>query len=447
MGVLTSLNEQQREAVGILQIGTFLEYFDLMLYVHMAVVLNELFFPESDPQVKKLITSITFCTPFIFRPIGALIFGYIGDVVGRKATVIATTSLMALSCVVMANLPTYAQIGVAASWGITICRIMQGLSSMGEIIGAQLYLTEMIAPPKNYPIVALTACAVALGALMALALANAIFAVGLEWRVGFWCGAVIALVGFAARTALRESPEFSDAKKQLQKRLNQANVSADTTKNNCIFTEKVSRKTLLSFFLVYCGRPACFYFIYIYCGEILKYSFDFSPQQIIKQNLLASLAEFSGFAVTVWLCTKIHPLKIIKIRVTIFSIFILFSPFILNNVTTPFQILMIQWFCCIFWLDDIPATPIFFKNFPIFKRFTCASFMYALSRALIFFVTSVGMVFLTEKFNYYGLWIIFIPILCGFWWGYFHYQSIEEANGSYPHMMPAKTDVQLQTSC
>ena len=67
--------------------------------------------------------------------------------------------MMTLSCVTMANLPTYAQAGIAASWGITICRIIQGFSSMGEIIGAQIYLTELIKPPKNYHIVCLIACA------------------------------------------------------------------------------------------------------------------------------------------------------------------------------------------------------------------------------------------------------------------------------------------------
>ncbi len=71
--MFSSLSYEQREATGILQIGTFLEYFDLMLYVHMSVVLNELFFPKTDPHVESLISAIAFCTPFVFRPFGALI--------------------------------------------------------------------------------------------------------------------------------------------------------------------------------------------------------------------------------------------------------------------------------------------------------------------------------------------------------------------------------------
>ena len=144
MGILSSLKRSQKEAVGLLQIGTFLEYFDLMLYVHMAVILNDLFFPATDPTNAQLLSAFAFCSSFAFRPIGAYIFGKIGDTLGRKATVIITTSIMSITCLVMALLPTYDQIGIAAAWIVSVCRIAQGLSSMGEVIGAQVYLTEMV---------------------------------------------------------------------------------------------------------------------------------------------------------------------------------------------------------------------------------------------------------------------------------------------------------------
>ena len=86
-----------------------------MLYVHMAVLLNELFFPKTDPFTASLLSAFAFCSTYLLRPFGALIFGYIGDNIGRKATVIITTLLMAFSCFTMARLPTYAQIGVTAA--------------------------------------------------------------------------------------------------------------------------------------------------------------------------------------------------------------------------------------------------------------------------------------------------------------------------------------------
>jgi len=196
------LTKEQKEAIGLLSIGTFLEYFDLMLYVHMAVLLNELFFPKTDPNTASLITAFSFCSIFVFRPFGALIFGYIGDNIGRKATVVITTFLMSISCVVMATLPTYAQIGITASWIITICRVVQGMSSMGEIVGAEIYLTEVVKPPLQYPVVMVIAIASILGGVFALALASLFTSYGFNWRYAFWIGAVIALVGAIARTTL-----------------------------------------------------------------------------------------------------------------------------------------------------------------------------------------------------------------------------------------------------
>ena len=197
--------KEQKEAIGLLAIGTFLEYFDLMLYVHMAILLNELFFPKTDPSTTQLLSAFAFCSTYVLRPVGALIFGYIGDHVGRKITVIITTIMMSLSCLTMANLPTYAQIGITASWLITICRIVQGMSSMGEIIGAELYLTETIKPPNRYPAVAIIVVASALGGTVALFVATMVTSYGGNWRLAFLIGTVIALIGFMARLTLRTS--------------------------------------------------------------------------------------------------------------------------------------------------------------------------------------------------------------------------------------------------
>ncbi len=219
-----SLTREQKEAVGLLSIGTFLEYFDLMLYVHMAAFLNELFFEPVDSHFTSLMMSFAFCTTFVFRPVGALIFGWLGDNIGRKSTVIITTFMMAVSCFVMANLPTYAQIGVAATWIITICRIVQGMTSMGEIVGAGLYLTETTKPPIQYVSVTLVGLSATLGSMGALGIASLVTSYGFNWRLAFWIGAIVALIGFAAKTTLRETPEFANAKLILKKKYEKANI-------------------------------------------------------------------------------------------------------------------------------------------------------------------------------------------------------------------------------
>ena len=208
MLIFKSLNREQKEAVGLLQIGTSLEYFDLMLYVHMAVLLNDIFFPKTDPHTASLIAAFAFCSTFVLRPFGALLFGYIGDRIGRKATVICTTMMMSTSCIIMASLPTYAQIGITAAWIVTICRIAQGVSSMGEIMAAKVYMTEITKPPVQYPAVSFIGVAGSVGSVAALGIATLVTTRGFNWRIAFWIGAGIALVGSIARTRLRETPEF-----------------------------------------------------------------------------------------------------------------------------------------------------------------------------------------------------------------------------------------------
>ena len=83
-----------KEAIGILSIGTFLEYFDLMLYVHMAVVLNGIFFSKDSGFSASMLSAFAFSTTFAFRPVGALLIGWMGDKYGRKYTVILTTTII-----------------------------------------------------------------------------------------------------------------------------------------------------------------------------------------------------------------------------------------------------------------------------------------------------------------------------------------------------------------
>lgn len=432
MSLFSSLKREQKEAVAILQIGTFLEYFDLMLYLHMAVLLNDLFFPKSDPHNTSLLSAFAFCSTFVFRPFGALIFGYIGDTIGRKSTVIITTMMMAISCVIMANLPTYAQIGIYASWLVTLCRIFQGFSSIGEIIGAEVYITEITKPPIQYFLVALVRVFSIFGTVVALSVASFVIMFGFNWRIAFWIGACIAVIGSIARLRLQETPEFLDMKRRIKTSIensghNVLEKSAKTIKNNhLIWKEKIKRKTVLSIFLIYCAYPTCFYFCYMYCGSILKNEFLFTAEQIIHQNLLVSLIQLLIYFLLSFLSQRIPPLKILKIKSFIFLPFLLILPIVLNNVTTSSSILIVQIISVSLVLSEIPAAAILMTYLPIFKRFTYSSFTYALSRAIIYIITSFGLVYLTEWFGHSGLLIIMIPVSLGYLWGVLYFEKLEQ---------------------
>lgn len=433
---MSSLSKEQKEAVGLLSIGTFLEYFDLMLYVHMAVLLNDLFFSTTDPSRASFLSALAFCSTFVFRPIGALIIGRIGDNYGRKVTVIITTFMMSICCITMANLPTYEQIGIASAWVITICRIIQGMSSMEEVVGAELYLTESIPLPQRYSVVTSITIFSALGGSAALGIASLTTMYGWNWRMAFWVGAGVALIGSVARTALRETPEFVDAKRQLKNDLagamDKGYVNEENLKNSKIWNKKINPKTALAYFLIQCARPICFYFTYIYCGNILKSLFHYTPEQIIKHSFILSLVDLSGIILITYLSSKIYPLKILRVKLAIFSISVLFVPYFLQNVTLPIHLFLLQSFIVLFAVDSSPAAAIFYKYFPVLKRFTYAGFMYASSRAIIYIITSFGLVYLVEKYNNWGILVIMVPVVAGFSFALSHFIKLEEEAGNYP---------------
>ncbi len=420
----TSLTRNQKEAVSLLSIGTFLEYFDLMLYVHMAILLNELFFPKTDPKTASVIMAFSFCTTYLLRPVGALIFGYIGDNIGRKATVIITTFLMAFSSLIMFFLPTYAQIGIAASWIVTLCRMLQGMSSMGETIGAQLYLTEYIKPPQQYAAVAFIRVLPALGTFAALGIGTLTIRWGMNWRYAFLIGAVVAFVGYIARTALRETPDFVSAKKRLLSK-----KALKTFEENNI--NKVKTKVALSYFFLEWTWPIWVYVIYIYYGGFLKQNLGYTAADVISHNLyIALFAVVNGIGI-VYLSSKIHPLQIMQIRGIIFSLFLPFFMWLLEREISLFNIMALQYFMKAFHPTTIPGDAIVFKYFPILKRFTTASMMFALSRVLMYFVTSFGTIYLTDLFGVWGLLIIIVPVTIGYFYGLNTFINLEKEAGTY----------------
>lgn len=441
-----SLSTNQKEAIGLLSIGTFLEYFDLMLYVHMAILLNNLFFPKTDPHTASLLSAFTFCSTYVFRPFGALLFGYIGDNIGRKSTLVITTFMMSICCFIMAIVPTYEEIGIFASIIMLSCRIMQSLAATGEAIGAEIYLTETLKPPLSYKVVSWVAEVCTLGSLGALFVASGVLKAQVNWRFIFGVGCIIALVGSVARSRLKETIEFSDLNRRIKKVIdkigkNPLKSPASLLKNNALTTitwqEKVEWKTTLAYFFVYSGFPLCFYITYIYGAEVLKNSFNFSAEQIIYHNLkLTLLGFFSGIAF-ILLASYFRPLKLVKFRALIFlclsPCFSLFMSLPVNfNLFYLLQILSI-----IFCLGTAPAIPIFFKHFPILKRFTYSSLIYSLSRAIMYVITSIGVLYLIKLFGSFGILIITLPIVVSFLWGISYFEKLEQ-NENYDYYLKNK---------
>lgn len=433
----SDLTVNQKEAISLLGMGTFLEYFDLMLYVHMAVLLNEIFFPQYDPFTNSLISAFAFCSTYILRPFGALLFGYIGDHIGRKATVIITTAMMSLSCIIMANLPTYAQIGITASWIITFCRMIQGLSTMGEVTGANIYITETTKPPIQYPAVALMSICGVIGGTCALGIASITTSYDFNWRLAFWIGAGIAIIGAVARTRLRESKDYADAKLRIKRVFEKTKQDFKTLANNPIWNEKVKLKTALSLFFIECSWPVCFYFVFIYCGNLLKTNFGLSAKEVIEQNFNVAMFQLIYWILLAYLSYKFHPLKILKAKLFIFTFFVPFCPLLIELAYMPLHIMFIQIFIISFGFQGTPAMPVFYKHIPIFKRFTYTTFAYAFSRALVHIANAFGIVYFTHLMGHWGILVIFIPTLIAFTYALYHFSAIDQEDLDHYHKVLA----------
>ncbi len=134
-----NLTNYEKKAIGIVVTGNFLEYFDLMLFTHLAFVVTPYFTPKSDPTVAKLLTILAFSSSFVIRPFAAYFWGYIGDNFGRVVVLSYTTLIMGITCFIIPNIPSFEEIGIYSTIFILSARAIQGFSSAGEAKGAEVF--------------------------------------------------------------------------------------------------------------------------------------------------------------------------------------------------------------------------------------------------------------------------------------------------------------------
>lgn len=198
-------------------IGNALEWFDWTLYGIFSVYLARNLFDNTDKASALLATLAVFAGGFIARPIGGWVFGAIGDRYGRKLTLIMTMSLLALTSLAIALIPTYAQIGVGASILLFLCRLTQGLAHGGESGVAFTYVAEIAPKEKRGLWSSSVFVSVMVGVMGATALAafltKALSADAMEawgWRAGFAAGALLGVYALVLRRSASESAVFEE---------------------------------------------------------------------------------------------------------------------------------------------------------------------------------------------------------------------------------------------
>ncbi|MFN5439205.1 MAG: MFS transporter, partial [Bacteroidota bacterium] len=224
----TAIEKKQiRQIIFASSVGTLIEWYDFYLFGSLAPIIAMQFFPKADPTAALLSTLATFAAGFIVRPFGALVFGRLGDMVGRKYTFLLTLVLMGGSTFAIGLIPGYEKIGFAAPIIVLILRLIQGLALGGEYGGAATYVAEHSPDHKKGFYTSWIQTTATLGLLLSLGVilltrksldANEAASIkafeSWGWRIPFWFSIVLVGMSIYIRMKMNESPLFSKLKSE-----------------------------------------------------------------------------------------------------------------------------------------------------------------------------------------------------------------------------------------
>jgi MHS family proline/betaine transporter-like MFS transporter len=200
-------------------VGTLIEWYDFYIFGSLAVILSEQFFPQTNPTAALLSTLATFAAGFIVRPFGAIVFGRLGDLVGRKYTFMVTLILMGGATFAIGLVPGYNTIGILAPILVLILRLLQGLALGGEYGGAATYVAEHAPASKRGFYTSFIQTTATLGLFVSIGVILAVRqAMGVEefniwgWRIPFILSAILVVISVFIRLRMEESPLFSKIK-------------------------------------------------------------------------------------------------------------------------------------------------------------------------------------------------------------------------------------------
>jgi MFS family permease len=260
-----------RKIVSASMAGTVVEWYDFFLYATAAaLVFDKVLMPKMGNEYDGIIAAfVTYAVGFLARPLGGIIFGHIGDKLGRKHTLQLTILLIGVATVLMGCLPSYDTIGVAAPLLLVLLRFVQGIALGGEWGGAVLLVAEHSPAQERARWAAWPQAAVPVGNLLATAvlwlmsttLSDAAF-LSWGWRVAFWLSAVVVLVGYWIRTTITDAPIFEEAKAELEEGKAQGYGVFEVVKRyprgvltgmGLRFAENIMYYLVVSFSIVYLG--------------------------------------------------------------------------------------------------------------------------------------------------------------------------------------------------
>ncbi len=285
-------------------LGTLIEWYDFYIFGSLAVVLATKFFPADNPTAAFLSTLATFAAGFVVRPFGALFFGRLGDIIGRKYTFLVTLLIMGFSTFLIGCVPEYETIGYAAPVLVLILRLLQGLALGGEYGGAATYVAEYSQPHRRGYWTSWIQTTATSGLFISL-IVILVTKTSLSpeefdswgWRIPFWISILMVGVSYIIRRNMAESPLFAKAKKE-------GKTSKNPLKES--FGNKFNFKfVLLALFGAVMGQGVIWYTGQFYAMSFMQKVMNIESAQVDTMMALALFVATPLFVLFGWLSDKI----------------------------------------------------------------------------------------------------------------------------------------------
>ena len=289
--------------------GTAFEWYDFFIFGSLAPVISKVFFAGLDPTPALIAALALFAVGFAFRPLGALIFGVVGDRMGRKGAFLITVTMMGGATFLIGLLPTYAQAGALGPVLLILLRILQGIALGGEYGGAAIYVAEHSANDKRGAATGWIQSSASFGLLAALlVIVTTRTSIGEEafgswgWRIPFLVSSVLLAISVWMRVKLAESPHFAKLRDEGQ-------VTKAPLRESFGNRESLKR-VMIAFFGIMCAQGAVWYFTFFYLQVFLEKSLGLPGQTkdlllIVMTVVSAPLYVYFG-----WLSDRIGRKKV-----------------------------------------------------------------------------------------------------------------------------------------
>ena len=356
-----------------------IEYYDFLLYGTMAaLVFNKVFFPSFSSAAGTLAAFATFAFGFIARPIGSLVFGRMGDRLGRKRTLMVSLSLMGFSTLAIGLMPTYEMIGIAAPLLLVAMRFLQGLSLGGEWAGASLVLIENSKPGREN----FMASMVQIGSLglvlssLATTLASKFTGehfLTWGWRLPFLLGFVMFLFTFWIRRNIEDSAEYTEAKAQTSP---EAQLSLAKTLTSYW-------KPIVLGFFVTGGGVVVYFTITTYGIAYATTSLGYNRTSVLDALTLAALVYSVAIPVAGWCADRWSP-RIVLVAGFVFGVLLSFPFFwLLGLGVIGVFVGLAMYLALSHALIQAPQAVVYGRQFPPLARYTGTALSHALPTAVV----------------------------------------------------------------